>query len=111
MFASGQATAITLDCQVSLQNPCNNRENRDLHENYDTLAGTFQSPVGTPFDAHELDQIEAAIEKHGQEFKRQLTQHAIEAADRHIAQTANPELHKHGTRPFTIVARCGDEIA
>ncbi|MCL2348841.1 MAG: hypothetical protein FWC50_11360 [Planctomycetaceae bacterium] len=105
MIAPSQDTRITLDCKVECQ------ENRDLHANHYTLAGTFQCHVGTSFDAYELDQIEAEIEKLGQEFKRQLTQHVLEAADRRVAevaQTANPEFHKHGTRSFTIVARYGD---
>ena len=75
MFASGQATAITLDCQVSLQNPHNGPENGDSQANRYIVSGTFQCHVGTMFDAHELDQIEAEIETIGQEFKRQLTQY------------------------------------
>jgi len=105
MFAQSQDTRITLNCKVEYQ------ENHDLHENHYTLAGTFQCHIGTSFGVHELDQIEAEIEKIGQEFKRQATQHVLEAADRRVAEVArvaNPELHKHGTRPFTIVARYGD---
>jgi len=108
MFAPSQDTPLSLDCKVSLQNPHNNQENRDSHgEHRYTVVGMFEFQLATSFDAHELDQIEAAIEKVGQEFKRQTTQHALEVADRRVAevaQAANPELHKHGTHPFTIVA-------
>ena len=40
-----------------------------------------------------------------------MLQGVLEAADRRIAavsQTANPQLHRRGTRPFVIVARYGE---
>ena len=99
MVAQKQDTALTLDCKV------------ECRENHYFAVGTFQIQISTTFDIHELDQIEAEIEQAGQEFKRQVTRHTLEAADRRIAevaQVANPDFHKHGTRPFTIVARYGD---
>ena len=99
MFARKQDTAVTLDCKVACQ------------ENHYSVCGTFQIPISVAFDAHELDHIEAEIENAGKEFKRQVTRHVLEAADRRfaeVAQTANSSFHKHGTRPFTIVARYGD---
>jgi len=50
MFASCQDTPLSLDCTVTCQ------------ENRYSLAGTFEFQLTTTFDAHELDQIEAAIE-------------------------------------------------
>jgi hypothetical protein len=100
-----------LDCKVRLHENDNSQKNGDLQEHHYSVAGTFQFQLATTLDVHELDQIEAAIEKVGQELKRQLTQHVVEAADRRVvevAQVANPELHKHGTRPFTIVTRYGE---
>jgi len=115
MFAPSQDTRITLDCKVSLQENDNSQnrilQNFDSQERHFTVAGTFEFQLATSFDTHELDQIEAAIEKIGQEFKRQATRQVLEAADRRVAEVArvaNPDLHKHGTRPFTIVARYGD---
>ena len=99
MFAQKQDTAVTLDCKVACQ------------ENQYSVAGTFQIPISVAFDAHELDQIEAEIENAGQEFKRQVTRHVLESADRQVAevaQTANSSFHKHGSRPFTIVLRFGN---
>jgi hypothetical protein len=94
-----QHDALTLDCQGECQ------------ENHYAVAGMFQVQLSIAFDAHELDHIESEIEKLGQEFKRQVTRHVVEAADHRIAevaQTANPCFHKHGVRPFTIVARYGE---
>ena len=68
MFAPSQNTPLSLDCKVTRQ------------DNSYTLVGTFQCHVGTTFDAHELDQIEAEIETIGQEFKRQATQYVLETA-------------------------------
>ena len=99
MVAQKQDTPLTLDCKV------------ECRENHYSAVGTFQIQLSPTFDVHELDQIEVEIEKAGQEFKRQVTRHTLEAADRRIAevaQVANPDFHKHGTRPFTIVARYGD---
>ena len=99
MTAQNQDTALTLDCKVESQ------------ENLYHVTGTFQCQLVVPFDGDELDQIESKIEKAGQEFKRQLTRQLLENADQRIAevaQVANPQLHKHGTRPFTIVARYGE---
>ena len=108
MTAPQQDTSIRLSCKVECQ------------KNQYSVDGTFQCSLFSPFDTHELDQIESEIEKIGieseiekigQEFKRQLTQQILETADHRIAevaQTANPGFHKHGTRPFTIVARYGD---
>jgi len=99
MFAQKEDTAVTLDCKV------------ECRKNHYFATGTFQIPLSPAFDVHELDQIESKIEQAGQAFKRQLTRHVLEAADRRVtevAQTANPCLHKHGSRPFTIVARYGD---
>jgi hypothetical protein len=98
MVAQKQDTALTLDCKV------------ECREKHYFAVGTFQIPISSTFDVHELDQIEAEIEIIGQEFKRQLTRHVLEAADRRIVevvQIANTDFHKHGTRPFSIVARYG----
>ena len=92
-------TTIALDCKV------------DSQENLYPIAGTFPCRLFVPFDVHELDQIEAKIANAGQEFKRQFTKQVLEEADRRIAQVAqaaNPKLHKHDSRPFTIVARYGE---
>ena len=99
MFAKNQDTPVTADRQV------------ECRGNHDFAAGTFQIRFSTSFDVHELDQIESEVEHVGQEFKRQLTRQVLEAADRRlaeVAQAANSCLHKHGTRPFTIVARYGE---
>ena len=99
MTAPQQGTPIRLSCKVECQ------------KNQYSVDGTFQCSLFSPFDVHELDQIESEIEKIGQAFKRQLTQQILETADHRIAevaQTANPGFHKHGTRPFTIVARYGE---
>jgi len=99
MTAPKQNSLISLHCQV------------DCRENLYAAIGTFQCQLAPAFDSRELDQIESEIETIGQEFKRQLTQHVLETADNRIAevaQAANPNLHKHGSRPFTIVARYGE---
>jgi hypothetical protein len=99
MFAQKQDATLTQDCQVKCQ------------ENQISVGGMFQVQFSIAFDGHELDHIESEIEKAGQEFKRQVTRHVLESADRRVAevaQTANPCFHKHGVRPFTIVARYGE---
>jgi len=99
MVAQKQDTPVIVDCKV------------ECRENHYSVVGTFQIPISVAFDAHELDHIEAKIEQAGQALKRELTRYVLEAADRRIAevaQVANPCLHKHGSRPFTIVARYGD---
>ena len=99
MVAQKQDTALIRDCKVECQ------------KNHYSTVGTFQIQISPTFDIHELDQIEAEIEQVGQEFKRQLTRHVLEAADcriAEVAQVANSDYHKHGTRPFTVVARYGD---
>ena len=90
MISQKQDTALTPDCKV------------ECRENHYSAVGTFQIQLSPSFDVHELDQIEAEIEQAGQEFKRQLTRHVIEAADRRIAeaaQTANTDYHKHDLVP------------
>ena len=99
MTAPKQDTPLRLGCKV------------ECRKNQYSVSGTFPCQRSSPFDVHELDQIEAEVEKIGQKFKRQLTQQVLETADRRIAevaQVAHPDLHKHGTRPFTIVARYGE---
>ena len=97
MFTHSQGSRITLDCQVEC------RENHELPENDDTLSGTFQFHIGTSLDAHELDQIEAEIEKIDQEFKRQLTQYVMSLRP---ATVVLPKLPGLPTRSFTSMA-CG----
>lgn len=92
MPAQKQNKLINLDCKVVSQN------------NQYILAGTFQGRLVVDPALNELDQIEAEIEALGQEFKRQITRHTLETAD---SQIANPDLHKHGSRPLTIVGRYG----
>jgi len=58
MFAPSQDSPLSLDCKVN------------CHENHDKVVGTFEFQLATTSDVHELDQIEATIEKIGQEFKR-----------------------------------------
>ena len=88
MFTPSQDSRITWDSQASLQNPHNSQKNCDSQANHDTVAGTFQFQLAATFDAHEWDQIEAEVEKIGQEFKRQLTQHVHETANRRVAEVA-----------------------
>ena len=105
MVAHKQDTALTRDCKVERQGNPKIAAN-PYAENQYVVTGTFQIRISTTFDVHEPDQIEAEIEQAGQEFKRQVTRHVLEAADRRIAevaQVANTDFHKHGTRPFTIV--------
>ena len=99
MVAQKQDTPLIRDCKV------------ECRENHYSAVGTFQIQISTTFDIHELDQIESEIEKAGQEFKRQFTRQVLEAADcriAEVAQVANTDYHKHGTRPFTVVARYGE---
>jgi len=99
MFAQKQDTPIIVDCKV------------ECRENHYSVAGTFQCLISVSPGGHKLDQIESECEQAGQTLKRELTRHVLEAADRRIAavaQTANPAFHKHGSRPFTIVARYGE---
>ncbi|MCL2624140.1 MAG: hypothetical protein FWD31_10795 [Planctomycetaceae bacterium] len=51
-------------------------------------------------DVCELDQVEAKIEQAEQEFKRQVWDQALEAADRRIAEVAQTVNHR-----FTSTAR------
>ena len=50
MVAQKQDTALTLDCKV------------ECREKHYFVVGTFQIPISSTFDVHELDQIEAEIE-------------------------------------------------
>jgi hypothetical protein len=75
------------------------------------LAGTFHVPLVFENTIDGLDQIEALIEHAGQEFKRQTTPAALEAADAQCSQLllqTQPHLKKHGKPPFTIVAQYGE---
>jgi len=75
-----------------------------------TLVGTFAVPLVFENTANGLDALEAQIEHAGQEFKRQTTPIALEAADAqcsHLFQQTQPHWIKHGKPPFTIVAQYG----
>ena len=75
------------------------------------LVGTFAIPLVFDNTADGLDQIEALIEHAGQEFKRQTTPIALEAADAQCSQLfqqTQPHLVKHGKPPFTIVTQYGE---
>ena len=49
MVAQKQDTALMLDCKVECQ------------EKHYFAVGTFQIPISSTFDVHELDQIESEI--------------------------------------------------
>ena len=59
---------------------------------------------------NELDHIEKRIEQVGQEFKRVVCVETLQAADARNTEcfrSANGRLRKHGSSPFTIIAKCG----
>lgn len=98
MNAQEHNSSIAVNCKVESQ------------ENQYLTIGNFQNILKIDPNENELDQIEAGIEVAGQQWKRQALRAVLEAADvrvAKVAQAANPDLHKHGSRPFTIVARCG----
>jgi hypothetical protein len=75
------------------------------------LVGSFRVPLVFENIVDGLDQIEAQIERAGQEFKRQTTPAALEAADARCSQLfqqTQPHLIKNGKPPFTIVAQYGE---
>jgi hypothetical protein len=75
------------------------------------LVGTFSIPLALENTADGLDHIESQIEHAGQEFKRQTSAVALEAADQQVSQLfqqTQSHLIKNGTPSFTIVARFGE---
>ena len=67
------------------------------------LVGTFFVPLVFENTADGLDQIEAQIEHAGQEFKRQTTPAALEAADAQCSQLfqqSQPHFIKNGKPSF-----------
>ena len=75
------------------------------------LVGTFFVPLVFENTADGLDQIEAQIEHAGQEFKRQTSPVALEAADAQCSQLfqqSQPNFVKNGKPSFTIVTQYGD---
>jgi len=75
------------------------------------LVGTFFVPLVFENTADGLDQIEAQIEHAGQEFKRQTTPAALEAADAQCSQLfqqSQPHFIKNGKPSFTIVTQYGE---
>jgi len=75
------------------------------------LVGTFSVPLIFENTIDGLDHIEAQIEHAGQEFKRQTTPAALEAADAQCSklfQQSQPHFIKNGKPPFTIVTQYGE---
>jgi len=60
MIAQKKDNPVSINCKVECQ------------ENHYSIVGTFQCRLHSSFDGLELDQIEAEVERIGQEFKRQL---------------------------------------
>ena len=99
MPARPQDTALIVHCQA------------EFRDNQYFVSGTFQCQLSPTFDVHELDNLVCSIESVGQDFKRQLTPTVLATADARVAAVAlraNRNFRKHGTRPFSIVARYGE---
>ena len=93
MVAQKQDTALTLDCKV------------ECRETHYFAVGTFQIPISSTFDVHELDQIESEIEKAGQDFKRQLTRQVLEAAGHRVDRLEQKATTRQGIEIATKTMR------
>jgi hypothetical protein len=74
------------------------------------LIGSFDVPYNIAASANELDEIIALAEHIGQVLKQNIAIAALEHADQQaarLAQEVAPHLHKHGSRPFTLIAPYG----
>jgi hypothetical protein len=74
------------------------------------LTGTFAVRYDIASSASELDDIIDLADHIGQVLKQQSALAALEYADQQaarLAQEVAPHLHKHGTRPFTLITPYG----
>ena len=97
MTAQTKSTQFHADCKVD--------DNGYLH-----LTGSFAVRAAIAPICGEIDQIVDLADHIGQLLKQQIAVVTIQEADRRAAQLAQnvaPHCHKHGTRPFTIIAPYG----
>lgn len=74
------------------------------------LEGSFRVKVALDPSLNELDQIVELADAIGQLLKANIATNTLEHADKraaHLAQTIAPHVHKHGSRPFTIITPFG----
>jgi hypothetical protein len=97
MSAPTQSTQFSADCKVG--------DDGSLH-----LIGAFAVRADIAPSANELDVIVDLGDHIGQLLKQKISTVTIECADQRAAQLAQevaPHLHKHGSRPFTIITPYG----
>ena len=97
MTAQSQFTQFFADCKVD--------ENGYFH-----LTGSFDVRANIAPSESELDQIVDLSDQIGQRVKQIIATATIQEADQRtagLAQDVAPYCHKHGTRPFTIIAPYG----
>jgi hypothetical protein len=98
MHAQGENNGLSVECKVVAE------------KNGYFVSGQFDYFVPTAESVNELDHIEQWTEQIGQEFKRVVCVETLQAADARNSEcfrTANGRLRKHGSSPFTIIAKCG----
>ena len=74
------------------------------------LTGTFSLPYDIASTASELNDIIDLADQIGQVLKQEIAVTALQHADSQsarLAQEVAPHLHKHGSRPFTLIAPYG----
>ena len=98
MHAQDENNGLSVECKVVAE------------KNGYFLSGQFDYFVSFAESDNELDHIEKRIEQIGQEFKRVVCVETLQVADARNAECfrlANNRLRKHGSSPFTIIAKCG----